>query len=1019
MRTIAPTLSLSLFGAACCPPDRLRRAILLQRVVRLVVMCVAATFVSPEASAQEPAPPLAQWHHTGWTARDGLHGRPQTLAQTADGFLWIGTTAGLFRFDGVQFERVDADKGGEPRVAVSALAALPDGGLWIGYEQGGATRLDATGRATHYRGEGLPFGRVRHLAQTDDGAVWLSAVGGLARFADGHWQRIRDDWGYTCRSANALFVDRAGSLWVGGATPDRLLFLPKGARKFELALDAFSASRLVQLADGTLLVNQVAGTLIQAVQPQATGGYGASVVVDLPGTAIAADREGGTWVSGFGVSRMTLANGESSGVAPSATHIDTFSQADGLSGSVARDVLVDREGNTWVATDSGLDRLRRRNLTWTAARANSVQTSLVAAPERQIWSFWLNQGIVRVPDGLHARDAPNGAWGVDAKDGTILVGGARGLWRWRDGSFLPIAPPVEVASGGGRFAVMAATVDRSGRIWASVNGVGQFRLEGDAWTFVPVLPGRPDMTALAAHTAEDGRVWLAYQDSVAALDGTRTRVFPSTEIGVGSIRTIGGRAGQLWVGGDTGLALLHQDRFVALRPADGMSPFGSVSSLVATAQHGLWLNAGARIVHLAQAEIDRLSHDPEHAVKFETFDLVSDLPEPLQDHHVGETVVDDSAGVLWFVTQHRVVKLDPGRVRRNALAPSVVVSMITADDRAHAARGRLQLPALTRAIRIDYTALSLTIPERVRFRYRLEGWESDWHDVGQRRAAFYTDLRPGTYNFRVLASNNDGVWNETGAALTFVVLPAWYQTSWFRVGVIGSVIGSLVLFHRMRVRRLTAEFAARFDERLSERTRLARELHDTLVQTVQGSRMVARHAVANMDDPAAARRDLERLAAWLDQAVQEARAALNALRPSDVDAENLDVLFRRIADRIDGDAVPAIAVSTRGTVRVMHPVVRDEVCAIGHEAIRNACAHAHATHVNVVIEYERDVVLLVSDDGVGIDDAVLAAGKPEHFGLAGMRERAAHIHAALSITSSTAGTSVRLVVPGPLAFRAR
>ena len=212
----------------------------------------------------------------------------------------------------------------------------------------------------------------------------------------------------------------------------------------------------------------------------------------------------------------------------------------------------------------------------------------------------------------------------------------------------------------------------------------------------------------------------------------------------------------------------------------------------------------------------------------------------------------------------------------------------------------MQVPALTRSIRIDYTALSLTIPERVRFRYRLEGWETEWHDVGQRRAAFYTDLQPGTYSFRVRASNNDGVWNETGAVLAFTVAPAWYQTSWFRALVVTSLVGALALLYRLRVRRVTAELAARFDERLAERTRLARELHDTLVQTVQGSRMVARHAVAHADDPAGTRRDLERLSGWLDQAVQEARAALNALRPSDLDANDLAETFRRMAEEPTG-----------------------------------------------------------------------------------------------------------------------
>ena len=728
------------------------------------------------------------------------------------------------------------------------------------------------------------------------------------------------------------------------------------------------------------------------------------------------------WVAEFGISRLTLRDDESAGGwGHAAPNIDRFSQHDGLSGSVARDVLIDREGNTWVATDAGLDRLRRRNLTWTQPRDNSLQTSLVAGPGLEVWALWWNEAIRRAQDGRPIPGAPAARWwwGYHAPDDTILVGGETGFWRWRDGSFSPIAPPVEVSAKGMRYPVLAATVDRTGRIWASISGVGQFRLDEDTWTFVPVLPGRPDLTALAAHTGEDGRVWLAYQDSLAVVDSGGTRVFPASEIGVGALRTIGGRAGLVWVGGETGLAVLREDRFVALRPADATSPFGSVSSLVATAQHGLWLNADARIVHLPQSEIDRLLSDPRHPVAFDTFDLISDLPEPLQDHHLGETVIEDRNGTLWFVTLHRVARVDPRRIRRNALPPPVVVRALTADDRTHPARGHVQVPALTRSIRIDYTALSLTIPERVRFRYRLEGWETEWHDVGQRRAAFYTDLRPGTYSFRVLASNNDGVWNETGAVLVFTVAPAWYQTSWFRALVVMSLVGALVLLYRLRVRRITAELAARFDERLAERTRLARELHDTLVQTVQGSRMVARHAVAHADDPAGTRRDLERLSGWLDQAVQEARAALNALRTSDLDANDLAAAFRRMAEGTGGQDAPAISVATRGAARALHPVVQDEVCAIGHEAIRNACAHARATRLNVEFEYGRDFVLRVTDNGVGMDQAVLDAGKPEHFGLAGMRERAANIHASLSMTSSAAGTSLRLVVPGRLAFRDR
>jgi signal transduction histidine kinase/ligand-binding sensor domain-containing protein len=993
----------------------------LRGVPRLLAACVAATFVSDTAVAQEPAPPLAQWHHTAWTARDGLNGRPLALAQTTDGFLWIGTPGGLFRFDGAEFDRVQPENGDFPQVTVSALFAAPDGGLWIGYQRGGVTRLGSDGRATHYTGQdGLPFGAVRDLAQTTDGALWLAAVGGLVRFADGKWHRVREEWNYPGISASSLFVDRTGGLWLGGASPDGLHFLAKGSRRFELVAAGLSAATISQSADGTVLVGDNVRPVLHAIQPRTGGGYDVRVVADIAVSALAADRDGSVWVSGFGLARLTPRAEDLNGSGQATYDIDRFETANGLSGSVARDVLIDREDNTWIATDAGLDRLRRRNLTWTPPRSNSLQTSLVAGPGPEVWAFWLNNGILRVPDVSPMRDAPEGmSWGTVAPDDTILVGGVGGLWRWRDGSFSPIAPPAEVTTRKMRFAVFVATVDRSGRLWASINGLGQFRLDGENWSFVPVLPNRPDLTANAAHTGDDGRVWLAYPDSLAAIDGDNTRVFSASDVGVGSIRTIAGRAGQLWVGGEGGLALLRGDKFVAVRQAGGSSPLGTISSLVATAKHGVWLVAGARLVHLPTREVDALLGDASRPVTFDVFDLISDLPEPLQDHNAGETIVEDPDGTLWVVMQHRVARIDPTRIRRNPVPPPVVVRSLTADDRPTAARGRVQVPALTRSIRIDYTALSLAIPERIKFRYRLEGWETEWHDVGQRRSAFYTDLRPGTYNFRVLACNNDGVWNETGAMLAFTVLPAWYQTSWFRAFAATSFVGALVLLYRLRVRRVTAELAARFDARLAERTRVARELHDTLVQTVQGSRMVAMHAVENVDDPAATRRDLERLSGWLDRATQEARDALNALRSSEVDADDLAASFRRMGEATVGPTAPAISVTTRGDARALHPVVHDDVCAIGREAVRNACAHARATQLSVEIEYGRDFLLVVNDNGVGMDEAVLAAGKPEHFGIAGMRERAANIHASLSITTSATGTSLRVVVPGRLAFRPR
>ncbi|MDI3288017.1 triple tyrosine motif-containing protein [Polyangium sp. 15x6] len=361
--------------------------------------------------------------------------------------------------------------------------------------------------------------------------------------------------------------------------------------------------------------------------------------------------------------------------------------------------------------------------------------------------------------------------------------------------------------------------------------------------------------------------------------------------------------------------------------------------------------------------------------------------------------------------------MDPRRIVRNTMPPPVVIRAVNADDRAYAPRGDVSLPPLTRTLRIDYTALSLTIPERVRFRYRLEGWETDWHDASTRRTAFYTDLSPGRYAFRVLACNNDGVWNETGATLAFIVAPAWYQTIWFQALVAMGLVLSVVALYRMRVRQVSAALSARFDERLAERTRLARELHDTLLQTVQGSKMVADDALEDTADAERLRRAIERLSAWLGRAVVEGRAALNSLRTSTVEGNDLAESFRTADD--DPAKPPAMTVSVvvHGEPRELHPIVRDEIYRIGYEAMRNAYTHSGATRLEVELSYGHDFTLRITDDGTGIDPAVAGSGKRGRFGLPGMRERAANIGGALTIDSSSAGTRITLAVPGRSVFR--
>jgi signal transduction histidine kinase len=312
----------------------------------------------------------------------------------------------------------------------------------------------------------------------------------------------------------------------------------------------------------------------------------------------------------------------------------------------------------------------------------------------------------------------------------------------------------------------------------------------------------------------------------------------------------------------------------------------------------------------------------------------------------------------------------------------------------------------------------LVVPQKVHFRYMLEGHDAGWEEPGTRRQAFYSDLSPGTYRFRVVACNGDGIWNETGATLAFSVAPAWYQATWFRFLCSATAIFVVWVLYRLRVRKIARAISARFDERLAERTRLARELHDTFLQTIQGSKMVADDALEQSADPVRMRRAMERLSVWLGQATEEGRAALNSLRTSTTERNDLAEALQRATE---DDLVPSamtVTFSVVGEAREMHPIVRDEVYRIGYEAIRNAAMHSRASRLEVELKYAQDLMIRVSDNGIGIDPAVADQGKDGHFGLQGMRERAARIGGKLTLVSSaTSATEITLVVPGGIVFR--
>jgi signal transduction histidine kinase len=444
-------------------------------------------------------------------------------------------------------------------------------------------------------------------------------------------------------------------------------------------------------------------------------------------------------------------------------------------------------------------------------------------------------------------------------------------------------------------------------------------------------------------------------------------------------------------------------------------PCDKIDAVVEDDHATVWLATPCGLLGLSSEEVNEWWRNPGITVHPRILDSF-DGWEP------GEVSFQPAAraadGRLWFANQSAVQVVDPDRLPHNTLRPPVQIEGIVADRRDFPVQAGLRLPPLTRDLQISYTALSLVAPQKVRFRYRLEGHDPDWQDAATRRQAFYNDLPPGDYRFRVIACNNDGIWNDAGASLNFTIAPAWYQAKLFRAACL--IFGILALWaaYRLRVRQIQAAAAARFSERLAERTRVARDIHDTLLQTIQGSKMVAEDALEHAAEPGRLRTAMEQLDNWLARATREGRAALHSLRATSAEGPDLMEALKRVAEEEAGTGSLSVTCTSTGEPRDIHPIVADEVYRIAHEAVRNARMHAIASKLLLELEYGQRLILRITDDGMGMDSALLEQGRPGHFGLQGMRERAAHIEGKLTVTSAPgAGTVVTLIVPGGIAFQ--
>jgi len=995
----------------------------------LCTLCAA----SP-AHALDPGKRVTQYLHASWRLQDAsAPAGIDTVTQTSDGFLWVSAfSRGVYTFDGVRFApRSVAPKGGWTNKVFKVFADRA-GGVWAVGDRGIAYLKDG---AVHseYQLDGLSS--FQNAAEAPDGSLWLVraattvADDALCHVTAAGVKCLGKVDGVPVSPLDSIVPDGHGGFWLGGQTG--LVHWRDGAAE-TYPIDALKSNvgqhgvaSLATAPDATLWVGILAqgpglglGRLRDGrFEPFVTPGFDGSTIEVF---AMMFDRDGNLWVASRGKGLYRIRGEE----------VEHYGRSDGLSSDSVHLMFEDREGIVWVGTSNGLDSFRDARVVTTSSSEglpNDAATGVLASRDGSIWIA--NDGSldrigadgrvssIRAGAGLPGHQVTSL---LEDDKGNLWVGVDDSLYRFRDGRFDPVVGLDRKPLG----FVIALAEDVDGSVWAASGGnprklvrIRDFEVREEF-----VAPRVPAARTLAADPR--GGVWIATRSGDLARfhEGSVEPVALGLK-GSRFIRRLAASAdGSVLAATEDGLVGWRQGRLQRLTAANGL-PCSAVISFVDDRDGNLWLYTDCGIVEVAAADLERWWSDPAAKVRTRVLDRVDGAqPNPPYFNPVARS----PDGRLWFANGHAVQAVDPSRLPALPPPARAHVERIVVDHVERAATPDLRLPPRPRELQIDYTSPTLTAAQTIAFRYRLDPYDRDWHDAGTRRQAFYSDLPPGSYTFRVVAANRDGVWNETPATLDLAIAPVWFETGWFRALCVAAVLALVWGAYRLRVQQLRRRFALTLETRVAERTRIARELHDTLLQSFHGLLLRFQTVLELLPGRAAEARAM--LASTIDQAagaITEGRDAVQALRTSVSESNNLAAAIRSLGEELlaqhHADDRLAMGVAVHGVTRPLHPIVRDETFRIAGEALRNALRHAQASQIEVEIVYDRHQFRLrVRDDGKGIDPQVLErARRSGHFGLEGMRERAGVAGGRLKVWSALdAGTEIELTVPGANAYMA-
>jgi ligand-binding sensor domain-containing protein/signal transduction histidine kinase len=984
--------------------------------------------------AAAPRPESSQYSYDRWGRENGFSwGAANAIAQSPDGYLWIATEHGLVRFDGYTFRLYAAAGPALKMDDVRQLYTDNQGTLWI---------LLATTQLLRYRDGRFEAARdeaqfgINAIGHRQDGTpLFSSSSFGPLTFSDGNYERLaandspavpgpllqRDDtlssrlsWAtgvmphryvQTDSPAASIAETSDRTLWLG--TRDGLFSLTPGQSLQQgKSVSKTPVNCLLALKRGELWIGTDHGVLRWDGRQLTNAGLSPSLS-NAKITAMMLDRDGNRWlVTSNGLFRTTAEDKE-----------ESLSDENTLAA-----LHEDREGDIWVGSHSGLERLREKVFRTISPPENARSGGPIYVDDtNRLWFAPLDGGLhwfqgqqigSVVEDGLD-RDV---VYSIAGRGSELWIGRQRGGLTYLNFAGGSLRTKTYTRKDGlAQDSVYAVYETQDGTVWAGTLNAGVSKLSRSSFTTYTTANGLSSNSVLAIAERPDGSVWFATPDGLSELAAGHWRVFktadglPSSEISC----LFTDSTGTLWIGTKAGLAILQSAAIQV--PANLPKALQEQTLGIAEGKRGgLWVTTAN---HIVRADRAKLAAGTVRDADLREFGADDGLPGT-EGVKRSPSLLTDSRGQIWVSTNRGISVVDPKHALRPAAPAMVHIDGVTADGTPLDPSALAMFNDKPRRVTFAFTGISLAAPDRVRYKYKLEGADERWSEPVRERQVTYGNLGSGSYRFVVASTDSQGVWNSDESAFQFRIAPAFWETWWFRVATIAVLALTAFVIYRLRMRAFARRTNLRFEERLAERTRIAQELHDTLLQGFLSASMQL-HVIADQlpaDSPAHS--SLHRVLGLIGRVIEEGRNAVRGLRTTERDNRDLGEELSRIRAQFPQQDAVEFRVVVEGTPRALHPVIRDEIYRIGHEALTNAFRHSQADSIEAELEYAADGLrLVVRDSGIGLDSKEPERKADSHWGLTGMRERAKKIGASFKILSRIGtGTEVDLWVPGQIAF---